>query len=177
MPRSCSVCTGLTSLELKTLNRDLRAGVPADVVARQYPELHPSSVRRHSWNHLDKPVVRDVRITETEYASDAIGSLADSMLAVRAARNAAVRRDQGHLVLSAARTEQQLTKFLLEDMGVTSVEVALFLRTSGEFARAVFRALRGRPDLAEAIAEQVSDPEMAEQVRQQAKSAPKEHAA
>lgn len=166
MARRCSVCNTLTAMELKTLNRDLQAGIAVESLARQYPALHPSSIRRHGWNHIDRGPIRDVKITATESAFDQISSLADSLRAAEMVRVEATRRNQGHLVLRAAQTERALSKFLFEELQITSLQVADFIRDSNTFGRAVFRLLRARPEFAEALAKELEDePTMADEVR------------
>ena len=177
MPRHCSVCTGVTALELKHLNRDLRAGVPAETLGRQYG-LHPSSIHRHGLNHLERGPIRDIKISESESAYDQIGSLADSLRSAEAVRIAAIRRNQGALALRAAQTERQLSKVLFEDLGLTALSTAEFIRDANTFGRAVYRLLRARPDVADLLAEELFEaPEMADEVRAYAASGEKENVA
>jgi len=153
MLRTCSVCADGRHA---AVDQALVGGVAVDEIARRYPPLSATSLRRHRAEHIAKTVQKAQEATEIDHGLDVVKQLRAINGVTMAILSEARRSGNGELALKAIdRIERQITLQgrLIGDLdeGATNVNVLVaspeWLATRG----ALIAALRPFPDARAAV--------------------------
>lgn len=152
MTRPCTICTHLCRPEIDAA---LVAGEAVDVLARHYPPLSATALRRHKANHLPDALLHARDVAEVARGDDLLAQVRD--LHARALSVLGTAESTGELraALGAIREARGCVELLAKLMGEIQDAATVNILVSPEWRRVqavIVEALRPYPDARAAVA-------------------------
>jgi hypothetical protein len=156
MPTPCRCCS-MDAYSREPLEKMLRSGASIRDAAAKF-SVSESSVSRHRTSHMQRPLLKDMKVAEDGTTTiDSLSALVSAIEGTSRVMAVSIARNQSGMALKAATTTRMLLRTLTLDLGIDDLETAKWLLSANNLARSVARLVRSDPAIGVALAEFLAD--------------------